>query len=121
MTCDRVAGVKTSGIDVVHNFDVAEEKGLHGQKVCSPISSCDTFRQEQPMAYKIELRYLGGWGDAEWIDAESTRERHLRFPTVALAQAALDDFFADVRRAVAAGNMEVEERQADYRIVAAHE
>lgn len=41
-----------------------------------------------------------------------------RFETIHQAQAALDEFFADVKVAVAAGDMDTEEVADDYRIVA---
>jgi hypothetical protein len=42
----------------------------------------------------------------------------LRFETVGNAQAALDEFFAEVKDAVVAGNMDTEENPNHYRIVA---
>jgi hypothetical protein len=71
------------------------------------------------MAYKIELRYLSGWGDAEWTIDDGNGEVPLRFPTVESAQDALEEFFAAVKVAVAEGDMDIEEARSDYRIVEA--
>ena len=45
----------------------------------------------------------------------------LRFPTVNHAQTAIDEFFADVKHALAAGDMDIGEDRDDYRIVAAND
>ena len=60
------------------------------------------------MQYKIEVIYTYGWYDACWT--EETPDgvtRSLRFETVGSAQAALDEFFADGKDAVAAGDMDI--------------
>ena len=46
------------------------------------------------------------------------RASPLRFETVSSAQVALDEFFTNVKAAVAAGNMDTEENYNHYRIVA---
>ena len=69
------------------------------------------------MQYKIDLKYFSGWGDAEWTESIGTMDKPLRFETIDEAQAALEEFLADVKQAVAAGNMDVEETQSDYRVV----
>lgn len=69
------------------------------------------------MQYKIELRYSYGWDDASWTDETSWETKPTRFGTVDDSQAALDEFFDDVKAAVAAGNMDSEVDRADYRIV----
>jgi hypothetical protein len=70
------------------------------------------------MQYKIEVIYTYGWDDAEWTEETDGVTRPLRFETIGSAQAALDKFFANVKAAVAAGNMDTEENQNRYRIVA---
>ena len=70
------------------------------------------------MQYKIEVIYTSGWDDAEWTVETDGVTSPLRFETVSSAQAALDEFFADVKAAVAAGNMDTEENHNHYRIVA---
>jgi len=69
------------------------------------------------MAYKIEARYLYGWDDAEWTEEEDGITTPLRFKTIGCAQTALEEFFAHVRKAVIAGNMDSEENPNHYRIV----
>ena len=69
------------------------------------------------MAYKIELRYLFGWDDAEWTEEDEGRVKPLRFQTVEAAQTALNEFFSEVKTAVAEGNMDSEEARHDFRIV----
>jgi hypothetical protein len=70
------------------------------------------------MQYKIEVIYTHGWDDAEWTEETDGVTRPLRFETVGSAQAALDNFFANVKAAVVAGNMDTEENPNHYRIVA---
>ena len=70
------------------------------------------------MKFKIEVVYTYGWDDAGWIEETKGVTRPLRFGTVVHAQAALDKFFANVKSAVAAGNMDAEENSNHYRIVA---
>jgi len=69
------------------------------------------------MLYKVEMRFLYGWDDAGWEEGDETEERPMRFCTKADAQAELEEFFAGVKAAVAAGNMDMEENPRDYRIV----
>lgn len=68
------------------------------------------------MRYRIDLKYLGGWGNAEWTEEMAGIDKPMRFETVAQARAALEDFFGDVKQAVAAGNMDVEAARSDYRV-----
>jgi len=71
------------------------------------------------MLYKIELKYIYGWDDAEWTEEnnDGVGPKPWRFHTVEAAQTAIDEFFADVRTAVTEGNMDREEDKNDYRIV----
>jgi len=69
------------------------------------------------MLYKVEMRYLYGWDDAGWEEGDDTEIKPIRFHSRAEAQAELDDFFARVKDAVAANNMDMEENETDYRIV----
>jgi len=71
------------------------------------------------MSYKIEVIYTSGWDDAEWTDEMDGVVTPTRFETVEQAQTALDEFFANVKAAVAAGNMDTEEVHDHYRIVEA--
>ena len=71
------------------------------------------------MAFKIECRYLSGWDDAEWTEADADGERPQRFADRPAAQAALDEFFAEVQSAVRDGDRSTEESPDDYRIVEA--
>jgi hypothetical protein len=73
------------------------------------------------MPYKIELRYIYGWDDAEWTYEDDAGITPMRFCTVDDAQAELDEFFAAVKAAVVAGNMDTKENPDDYRIVEARE
>jgi hypothetical protein len=71
------------------------------------------------MQYKIEVIYTYGWDDACWTEETTDGvTRPLRFQTVGSAQVELDEFFADVKAAVAAGDMDIEENPNHYRIVA---
>lgn len=70
------------------------------------------------MQYKIEVLYTSGWDDAEWTEETDGVTSPLRFETVSSAQVALDEFFTNVKAAVAAGNMDTEENYNHYRIVA---
>jgi hypothetical protein len=70
------------------------------------------------MQYKIEVIYTYGWDDAEWTEETDGVTRPLHFETIASAQTTLDKFFANVKAAVAVGNMDTEENQNHYRIVA---
>lgn len=69
------------------------------------------------MRYKVEMKYLGGWDDAGWTEETDEGSKPLRFESVRKAQAELDDLFADVKAAVASGDMDIEENPNDYRIV----
>lgn len=73
------------------------------------------------MQYKIEMRYLYGWDDAGWTEETDGKTKAMRFEYVGLAQAAIDEFFADVKVAVLAGDMDTEAVRGDYRIVAAND
>jgi len=70
------------------------------------------------MQYKIEAIYIYGWDDACWTEETQGTTRPLRFQSVARAQGELNKFFAAVKCAVAAGNMDTEENPGHYRIVA---
>jgi hypothetical protein len=71
------------------------------------------------MQYKIEVIYTYGWDDACWTEETTDGvTRPLRFQTVGSAQVELGEFFADVKDAVAAGDMDSEENPNHYRIVA---
>jgi hypothetical protein len=73
------------------------------------------------MQYKIEVVYAHGWDDAEWTEETDAEPLPLRFETVESAQAALDEFFGNVKAAVDAENMDTEENRDNYRIVTAVE
>ncbi len=93
----------------------------HGLVCGRSIAPTQTAPQAPPefaMSYKIELRYTSGWDDAGWFDETEGKSKPTRFGTFAEAQVALDDFFADVKSAVAAGDMKTDDDHTDYRIVA---
>ena len=69
------------------------------------------------MQYKVEMKYFYGWDDAGWTEETDEASIPLRFESVHQAQAELGDLFADVKDAVASGDMDIEENPADYRIV----
>ncbi len=71
------------------------------------------------MLYKVEMRFSYGWDDAGWEEGEAddTEWKPLRFHSRTEAQTAIDEFLADVKKAVAAGNMDMENDPSDYRIV----
>jgi hypothetical protein len=71
------------------------------------------------MQYKVEAIYSSGWDDAEWTEETDGVTKPMRFESVNHAQAELEEFFAKVKAAVAAGNMDTEENPNHYRIVAA--
>ena len=73
------------------------------------------------MQYKIEVMYTYGWDDACWTEERDGVEKPLRFETIGNAQEALDEFFANVKTAITAGNMVGEENCNDYRIAAVTE
>jgi len=76
-------------------------------------------RRQRPIGlikYKIELRYSYGWDDAGWTDETVHEFKPTRFEAEASAEAALDEFFAEVKGAMALGNMESEHDLCDYRI-----
>ena len=70
------------------------------------------------MRYKIELKCVFCWDDAGWTEETDGVTRPLRFATVDEAQEALDKYFAHVKTAVLAGNMDTEAVSDDYRIFA---
>lgn len=65
------------------------------------------------------MRYFYGWDDARWEESEvdDTELKPLRFHSRVEAQTAIDEFFAEVKEAVVAGDMDMEENPYDYRIV----
>lgn len=63
------------------------------------------------------MKYFYGWDDAGWTVEANEGSKHLRFESVREAQAELNELFADVKAAVASGDMEVKENPDDYRIV----
>ena len=74
------------------------------------------------MKYKIEARYVFGWDDAGWaesVGSAGSRWKPLRFRTRAAAEAALREYFEAVKKAVALGAMDREERAADFRVAEA--
>ena len=73
------------------------------------------------MLHKIELRYFYGWDDAGWTEEIDKETKPMRFATAREAQVELDRFFADVKAAVVAGDMDSEEVHDDYRIVAVND
>ena len=72
--------------------------------------------QRDVTMFRVELRYLSGWGDAGWIEANGDGERPLRFGDLFVARRVLAQFFAEVKSAVREGNMDIEEAADDYRI-----
>ncbi len=70
------------------------------------------------MRYKIEAIHTYGWDDAGWTEETDGVTKPIRFETVTEAQADLEEFFTDVKDAVATGDMDVEENPDHYRIVA---
>lgn len=71
------------------------------------------------MLYKIELRYIHGWDDAGWTEESDDGFQPKRFQNIEYAYAALEEFFAGVKASVIEGNMDMEEKRCDYRIVEA--
>jgi hypothetical protein len=69
------------------------------------------------MRYKVEMKYFYGWDDAGWTEEINGENRPLRFHSVDQAQAGMDEFYAGVKAAVVAGDMDVEAERDDYRIV----
>jgi hypothetical protein len=69
--------------------------------------------------YKIELKYIYGWDDAEWTgeNNDGVAPTPMRFRTIEAAQTAINEFFAVVSAAVTEGSMGIEEDKNDYRIV----
>jgi hypothetical protein len=76
------------------------------------------FGSHDAMRFKVQVRYTYGWDDAGWTEGVGVESEHLRFQSVNDAQAALEQFFNQVKEAVAAGNTDTEEVREDYRIVA---
>ena len=70
------------------------------------------------MRYKIESIYTYGWDDAGWTEETDGVTKPMRFETVSHAQAELEEFFANVKAAATAGNMDAEENRNHFRIVA---
>src|SRR4051794_24715526 len=58
------------------------------------------------MQYRIELRYWHGWDDACWSEEINGETRPMRFQNIEEAEVAINEFFAGVRAAVAAGDMD---------------
>jgi hypothetical protein len=69
------------------------------------------------MQYKIEVVYTHNRNDSDWTAETDGETRPLRFGTIATAQAALDEFFGNVKAAVDAGNLDTEENRNNYRTV----
>jgi hypothetical protein len=69
------------------------------------------------MLYKVEMKYLYGWDDANWTEENDEVRKPMRFESIHRAQSKIDDFFAKVKAAIAAGDMDTEENSNDYRIV----
>lgn len=69
------------------------------------------------MQYKVEMKYFYGWDDAGWTEETDEASTPLRFETAQQAQAELSDLFTNVKAAVTAGDMDIEENPKDYRIV----
>lgn len=67
--------------------------------------------------FKVEMRILGGWGDAGWTIEYDSGPRPMRFSSREKAQAEIDELIADVKEAVQAGDMEDEYDPDDYRVV----
>lgn len=63
--------------------------------------------------WMVECRYLGGWGDAEWLEDD----KPMRFPTKEVAEEAIDDFIQESVEAELSGFMEDAYDRADYRAV----
>ncbi len=68
------------------------------------------------MPYKVETLYTSEWDDAEWTEENEDEVTPLRFETDAHATTALQEFFADIKAGVQAGNIDAEENPAHYRI-----
>lgn len=69
------------------------------------------------MRYKVEMKYFNGWDDAGWTEDNGEASKPMRFESIHRAQAEFDDFFAKVKAAITAGDMDIEENPKDYRIV----
>lgn len=68
--------------------------------------------------YKVEMLFIYGWDDAGWtISARSGRDRPMRFSSITAAQAEIDGLIADVKAAVKHGDMDLQYRRSDYRVV----
>lgn len=65
------------------------------------------------------MMYFYGWDDAGWTEETDKESKPLQFDSVQEAQAELEDLFADIKAAVASGDMDIEENPADYRIIEA--
>ena len=73
------------------------------------------------MQFKIELQYFYGWDDANWTEENGEETQPMRFRNIEQAQAALDEFFGNVKAAVIAGDMDREEARDNFRIVAVND
>lgn len=71
------------------------------------------------MRYKVETKYFYGWDDAGWTEETYEGSKPLRFESAREAEAELKSFFANVKAAVASGDMDIEENPGDYRIFGA--
>ena len=67
------------------------------------------------------MKYFSGWNDAGWTEETDSENKSLRFDSMQQAQTELEKFFAEVKAAVASGDMDIEENPKDYRIVAVKE
>ena len=86
------------------------------ESVVAELPKTAALCSEYLMQFKIELRYFYGWDDANWTEEIDGETRPMRFRDVNHARTAVDEFFADVQVAVAAGNMDTEAVSDDYRI-----
>lgn len=74
-----------------------------------------TIRRATPRRWKVQQLIGGGWDDAEWTEDE----KRLRFASKAAAEAAIDEFIADVADAVRQGNMSEPYDRREFRAVPA--
>lgn len=71
------------------------------------------------MPYKVEAIYWDGWADAGWTELSGMSEIPLRFNTYEAAEAALVEYFTEVRAAVRSGNLDEQRCRSEFRIVVA--
>jgi hypothetical protein len=69
------------------------------------------------MPYKIQQDFCGHWEDAPWTEDE----KPLRFATLELANAAIDEHIADCAAAVKAGDMETGYAREEFQAVPVEE